>query len=134
MSFQISIGNLGSFYKFLKVIYYFKYMFLGYWDIPENVKRCMDWVAADLLIKEPHQWTRISTPQLREKGLHSLVVKFGNIQNILEFCYPEYNWQQHHKDFWLVNNTAKIQQQLFTYIKEALPNERIENRIVKQEE
>ena len=93
-----------------------------YWDNEENIKIFMDTVAKALNITSMNDWYRVSIDQIKKLGGSTLIMRYKNLKNILDFVYPGQNWNQ----FLLGSRSKKSSQRiLFITLKKLFPNEEV---------
>lgn len=102
-----------------------------FWDDPINQREFMDWLSAELKIKDMSDWYKVTkevksiTNQIlimkdfKNHGGSSLLLKHnGSVQRVLCSVYPDYNWQVNNfphipRNYWSdVNNQRQFMDSL----------------------
>ncbi len=65
----------------------------GYWEEKSNIKSYLTWLAGQLNITKPGDWSKASHEHLSKLGAGSLLLKYGGIRNVLQLIYPSENWE-----------------------------------------
>ena len=70
----------------------------GFWTNEGNRKQFLEHLAVRLGIKEPRDWCGVSYKKVVDNGGSSLLLRYGNLKNILIANFPQYSWEKWFQD------------------------------------
>jgi hypothetical protein len=74
----------------------------GFWELPANRRRYMEWLATQLDFKAPEDWYRLTAETLLKHRGSWVFAKGGTIAEAVRDFIPSFHWQE-----WLFGTTRK---------------------------
>jgi hypothetical protein len=97
----------------------------NFWKSPENIRLFLDKLKTEFSIKQPSDWSRVSSEMLISHGGGSLVNSYGSIFEILRFSqYEQYPWDDLQAEL-SKRHKRSAQRWLFLQLQKLYPEEEL---------
>lgn len=64
----------------------------GFWNQPAHIREMMSDISEQLHITKLDDWYRVTWQQFVDLGAAQIIRKFGTISGLLQYVYPDYEW------------------------------------------